>query len=79
MQQIAALDRRGNRALLHGVLAFVYCEDEPGRRTAAKLLTRDEAHRIASTGFQSPRIAHGSATGVGLRTIAKLAVEFGKY
>ena len=29
------------------VLAFVYCEDEPGRRTTAKLLTRDEARRIA--------------------------------
>jgi hypothetical protein len=29
-------------------LAFVYCEDEPGRRTTAKLLTRDEARRIAA-------------------------------
>jgi hypothetical protein len=28
-------------------LAFVYFEEEPGRRTAAKLLTKDEAHRIA--------------------------------
>ena len=28
-------------------LAFVYFEEEPGRRAAAKLLTRDEAHRIA--------------------------------
>jgi hypothetical protein len=29
--------------------AFVYCEDEPGRRaTTAKLLTRDEAGRIAA-------------------------------
>ena len=28
-------------------LAFVYCEDEPGRRAAAKLLTRDGARRIA--------------------------------
>jgi hypothetical protein len=28
-------------------LAFIYFEEEPGRRAAAKLLTRDEAHRIA--------------------------------
>jgi hypothetical protein len=27
--------------------AFVYCEDEPGRRAIGKLLTRDEARRIA--------------------------------
>jgi hypothetical protein len=28
--------------------AFVYCENEPGRPTTAKLLTRDEARRIAA-------------------------------
>jgi hypothetical protein len=28
-------------------LAYVYYEEEPGRRSAAKLLTRDESHRIA--------------------------------
>jgi hypothetical protein len=28
-------------------LAFVYCEDEPGRRTTANMATRDEARHIA--------------------------------
>jgi hypothetical protein len=30
-------------------LAFVYCEDEPGRRATGKLLTRDEAPASLST------------------------------
>jgi hypothetical protein len=29
-------------------LAYVYCEEEPGRCAAAHLLTRDEARRIAA-------------------------------
>ena len=29
-------------------VAYVYYEEEPGRRSAAKLLTKDEARRIAA-------------------------------
>jgi hypothetical protein len=37
-------------------LAFVYCEDEPGRRATGKLLTPDEARRIAANIAKLPEL-----------------------
>jgi hypothetical protein len=66
----SALVRRSNCFIVRDAngqaLSYVYYENEPGRRSAAKLLSEDEARRIAANIAKLPEFAQKKVFGAAL-------------